>query len=109
MGTTAQLSWAHRRAEHTMQFKVPPGNLSWLSAMWTLLGAFVAYTSFQTGDPFIGVVCVLFCIAGVLMWLDIRDVAWPLIAWFSLVILSGALLLVLKGLAVRPVWAMAMA
>jgi hypothetical protein len=92
-----------------MRFKIPPGNLSWLSALWTLLGAFVGYTSFQTGDTYMFVVCLLFCIAGVLIWLDIREVAWPLIAWFSLVIFSCVLLLVFKGLAFRPFWAMAMA
>jgi hypothetical protein len=92
-----------------MRFKIPPGNLGWLSALWVLLSAFVGYTSFMAGDTFMGGVCVLFCVAGVLIWLDIRDVAWPLIAWFGLVIVSGALLLVLKGLAFRPVWAMAMA
>jgi len=92
-----------------MQFKVPPGSLSWVSALWGLLGAYVSYASFAEGDNFIGAASLLFCVAGVLIWLDVREVAWPLIIWFGIVIVSAVLLLVVKGIALRPFTAIAMA
>lgn len=92
-----------------MQFKIPPSNLAWLSALWVLLGAFVAYLSFTGGDTYMGGVSLLFCIAGVLIWLDFREVAWPLMIWFGLVIVSAVLLLAFKGVTLRPFTAIAMA
>ena len=92
-----------------MQFKVPPGSLSWVSALWALLGAFLAYTSFSRGDHVLGGFSLLFCVAGILVWLDIRQVAWPLMIWFGIVIVCGVLLLVFKGLQLRPFAAIAMA
>lgn len=92
-----------------MQFKVPPGSLSWLSALWVLLGAFVSYTSFTEGDTYLTVVSLLFVVAGALIWLDVRAIAWPLIIWFGLVIVGALLLVAFKGLAFRPFWAIAMA
>jgi len=92
-----------------MQFKVPPSNLAWLSALWALLGAFVSYLSFSDGDTYMGGVSLLFCVAGVLIWLDIREVAWPLMIWFGVVIVSAMLLLVFKGVALRPFTAIVMA
>jgi len=84
-----------------MQFKVPPGSLSWLSALWVLLGGFVAFTSFARGEALFGSFCLVFVLAGVLVWLDIRAVAWPLIVWFGIVIVLGTILLALKGAELR--------
>jgi hypothetical protein len=80
-----------------MQFKVPPGSLSWLSVLWILLGGFVAYNSFARGETTFGSIALLFVFAGTLIWLDVREVAWPLIVWFSLVIVMSIVLLLLKG------------
>ena len=92
-----------------MQLKIPPGSLSWLSALWIVLGAFVSYASFAEGDKYLGIVCLLFCVAGVLIWLDVREVALPLILWFNLVIIGAVLLLLFKGIALRPFTAILMA
>lgn len=92
-----------------MQFKVPPGSLSWVSALWALLGAWVSYTSFAVGDTILGGAALLFCVAGALIWLDVRQVAWPLMIWFGIVIVCAVLLLVFKGVALRPFTAIAMA
>jgi di/tricarboxylate transporter len=48
-------------------------------------------------------------LAGVLIWLDVRAVAWPLIVWFGLVIVMATLLLALKGLELRRFATIAMA
>ena len=92
-----------------MQFKVPPGSLSWLTALWILLGAFVSYSSFKDGDPIYAWGGLIFCIAGILVWFDVREVAWPLMIWFGIVIASALLLLVIKGFTIRPVWGIVMA
>lgn len=92
-----------------MPFKVPPSNLAWLCALWAILGAYVSYSSFATGDNYMGGVSLLFCFAGVLVWLDFREVAWPLMIWFGVVIASAVLLLILKGVTLRPITAIAMA
>lgn len=92
-----------------MQFKVPPGNLSWISALWILAGGYVAYTSFVRGESVLGSICILLVFAGVLIWLDVREVAWPLIIWFSIVIVLALVLLVFKGLEWRRFWSILLA
>ncbi len=92
-----------------MQFKVPPGGLAVASALWILLGGFLSYSSFAAGDNYFGVGGLIFCVAGFLIWFDMRAVAWPLMIWFSFVILCALLLLIFKGLTMRPFAGIAMA
>jgi di/tricarboxylate transporter len=84
-----------------MQLKVPPGSLSWLSALWVLLGGSLAYTSFMRGESAFGSACLIFVLAGALIWLDVREVAWPLIVWFGIVIVLATILLIVKGIELR--------
>lgn len=84
-----------------MEFKIPPGNLSWLSALWIFLGGYFGFTCFQNGDSALGGAFMLFVVAGILMWLDVRAIAWPLIVWFGLVMLMGLLVLVIRGFSMR--------
>jgi len=86
-----------------MRLKTPDGGIAWVSALWALLGAFVSYNSFVHGDLSLGIAGVVFCVAGVLVWLDVRAVAWPLMIWFAVVIASGMLLLLFKGVSIRPI------
>jgi hypothetical protein len=103
------ISTSLRQAGAFMQFRVPPSSLAWVSAIWALLGAWVSYTSFSVGDNFMGGAMLLFCVAGTLIWLDVREVAWPLMIWFAIVIVCAILLLVFKGFALRPLTAIVMA
>lgn len=92
-----------------MEFKIPPGNLSWLSALWILLGGYIGITSIQAGETALGGALLAFAFAGVLIWLDVRAIAWPLMVWFGIVIVSGVIVLAFRGLSFRPIWGILMA
>lgn len=79
-----------------MQFRIPPGSLSYLSVMWMIGGGIMAYDSFHRGNNLLNVVCVLLIVASILIWFNVRAVAWPLMIWFGIVILLGGLLLFVK-------------
>jgi hypothetical protein len=85
-----------------MEFKVPPGNLWWITVAWTLLGGYFSYDSFANGDTYYGVASLLIAIAGILVWLDVRAVAWPLMIWFGAVVFFAVVILLFKGLSFRP-------
>lgn len=55
---------------------------------WILLGGYVGFTCIQTGETALGFALLAFALAGVLIWLDVRAIAWPLIIWFGIVIVS---------------------
>jgi hypothetical protein len=74
--------------------------------MWVLFGAVAAYSALSNGDNFFGVICIFFCLAGILVWLDARAIAWPLMVWFGLVVVACIINLALREFRWRPVWAM---
>lgn len=86
-----------------MQLKKPEGGIAWLSALWIIVGGFLAVNEFLRGDTFFVVLgCVLF-LCGSLVWIDVREIAWALMIWFSFIVLCGIVVLVLRGLRSGPV------
>ncbi len=46
---------------------------------------------------------LFFAIAGIFVWLDVRLVAWPLIISFGIGIFFAFVILVFRGVALRPI------
>ena len=81
--------------------KNPGGEVAFLTVLGILAGSFLAYTSFQAGKTGLGVVFAVLPVASALLWLDIRQAKWLIIAYCALATLGGILALFAKGLELR--------
>jgi hypothetical protein len=65
-----------------MRLKNPGGNLTWLTPLLVIGGAYMAVTYFHEGSPGFGAAYGLLAVLALLVWFDIRWVALPLIFYF---------------------------
>jgi hypothetical protein len=79
-----------------MRFKNPGGELSWLTPLMFLGGAFMAFYYYQQGSTALAILSGSIGLLSLLVWLDMKWVALPLIGWFSLVLVAGVAVLCLK-------------
>ncbi|HUE73900.1 MAG TPA: hypothetical protein VMP01_23670 [Pirellulaceae bacterium] len=87
-----------------MRFKNPGGELSWLTPLLFLGGGYVAYVSYREGSTAMALMAGSLALLSLLVWLDMKWVAIPLIGWFSVVLVGGVLLLCFKEFSWRIVF-----
>lgn len=91
-----------------MKFKVPPSQLAWLTGIWIVAGFVIAWLTLPDGDPVLGYMALALAICGVLVWLDVKAVSWPLMFYLAFVIFCCGLFIVLRGPSVRLIIALGM-
>lgn len=79
-----------------MRFKNPGGDLTWMTPLIVLGGPYLAYVFYQEGSTVMAIMAGSMAFLFLLVWLDVKWVAIPLIAWFSFVLLCGVLVMFLK-------------
>ena len=79
-----------------MRFKNPGGELSWLTPLMFLGGSFMAFVYYREGSTALAILAGSIGLLSLLVWLDMKWVAIPLMGWFSLVLVAGVLLLCFK-------------
>jgi len=80
-----------------MRFKSPGGDLVWLTPLLVLAGFFLAYINFREGSTGYAIMYGSLGLFSLLVWFDLKWVAIPLMIYFSIAIIGGILLLVMKG------------
>jgi hypothetical protein len=80
-----------------MRFKSPGGDLVWLSPLWLISGAVMTVLYARQGSYVFAVLMALLAVCAVLIWLDVRWVAKPLIMYFGLAVVGGAIKLFVAG------------
>jgi hypothetical protein len=83
--------------------KYPGGEVAFWTVLWTLAGSFVSYTSFEAGKTGLSVVFAVLPLASALLWLDIRQAKWLIIAYCAFATLGGIVMLFAKGVELRIV------
>ena len=83
--------------------KYPGGEVAFWTVLWMLAGSFLAYFTFQAGKTGLGVVYATLPVASALLWLDIREAKWLIIAYCAFATLGGILLLYANGFEMRIV------
>jgi len=81
--------------------KNPGGEVAVWSVLWILFGSLLCYTSFQVGDTGMGVIFGMVAVAWVLLWLDMRQAKWLIIAYCAFATFGGILALLARGIELR--------
>ena len=80
-----------------MRLKNPGGDLVWLTPLLVLAGSFLAYINIRDGSTGLAVMYGSLGLFSLLVWLDFKWVAIPLMIYFSLAMAGGILMLVTRG------------
>jgi hypothetical protein len=69
--------------------KYPGGEVAFWTILWIVAGGYVSYTYFQDGQTIVGSMIGVLPVASVLIWLDVRQAKWIIIAYFSMALVAG--------------------
>jgi hypothetical protein len=83
--------------------RYPGGEVAFWTTLWMLAGGYISYTFFQAGEMALGVVFAVLPIASLLIWFDVRQAKWLIIAYCGLGTTGGCVLLITKGIQMRIV------
>ena len=81
--------------------KYPGGEVAVWTILWILAGSFVSYTSFQSGKTGLGIIFAVLPVASALLWLDVRQAKWLIIAYCAFATLGGISMLFARGFELR--------
>lgn len=82
-----------------MRFRNPGGDLVWLTPLLFVCGIVIGFVEFQNGNAFLAAVVFSMGLLSGMVWLDMKWVAYPLMAYFSLAVLGGTIALIVQGFA----------
>ena len=81
--------------------KYPGGEVAFWTLLWIFAGSFVSYLSFQAEKTSLGVLFAMLPVASALLWLDVRQAKWLIIAYCALATVGGIVMLFAKGFELR--------
>jgi hypothetical protein len=84
-----------------MRFKNPGGDLTWITPLWMLAGGFLAFLNLREGSTGLAILFGSLALCASLVWFDVKWAGVPLMTYFSLAALVGAIILVAKGFSWR--------
>ena len=77
--------------------KNPGGDVAYWSILWIIAGSYVAYTTFAAGRTGMGFVFAMLPVGCALIWLDIREAKWLVVAYLGIAFLGAILITLTQG------------